>query len=393
MNDVKKELVKVAGDMTNSKARIKERVRHQHAPKLKKPLRFMTMSVVVTLCLVSFIVVQLVEKDSKQMAQLFNDTQLTYFKDLERIMYLNEELKLENAYARYEQKLASYYYAQFLGFESTVKEIAAEKFQRYKELQDLPDTPIYAVFKDNGVDKYFATYIEPMLPMFVAEKKLINLYKERYPTFPQTMVQQIAEQDAIRYFNKHFTEEAQSFQEELGLEHYVNIPYSSPFVGTIVEVEDNAFLFVEGAIPEELEQLSVKEIIEKYANATWYPVEEGVSVKTGDYVEVSSSSSVSENSNIERYGLLHSMTIVDPTITTKLTLQNTNDVAQFLQQLNWKQDKASIVRPPDYSFMLDKVRVDVWVTHAKTLRLYALEYGEVNLGDKSSDRLKGLLGI
>ena len=395
MNDVKKELLKVVGDMATSKARIKERVLHQHAPKPKKPLRLMAMSVVVTLCLVSFIVVQFVDRNSKQTTQLFNHTQLTYFEDLERIWWFNfkEEPQVEDVYARYEQQLASYYYAQSLGFDSTVEEIEAERSQRYKELQDLPDEPIYEVFKDNGVDKYFDKYIEPMIPMFVAEKKLINLYQEKYPTFPESMVRQIAEQDAIRYFNTHFDEEAQSFQEELGLEHYVNIPYGSPLIGTIVEVRDNAFLFVEGAIPEELEQLSAKEIIEKYENATWYPIENGVSVEIGDYVEVSSSSSVSENSNLERYGLLHAMTIVDPSVTTKLVLHNISDVAQFLQRLSWKKAETSFVRPPDYSFKIEEVRVDVWITHAKTLQLHALEYGEVKLGNISSEQLKELLGI
>ncbi|MFJ7736215.1 hypothetical protein ACIQ2D_07690 [Lysinibacillus sp. NPDC097287] len=395
MNDVKKELMKVAGDMTTSKERVKERVLHQHDLKQKKPLRFIAMSAVVTLCLVGFVVLQLLDGNSKRTTQLFNHTQLTYFEDLERIMSFNfkEEPKVEDVYARYEQLLASYYYAQSLGFESTEEELEAEKSRRYKELQRLPDEPIFAVFKDKGLDKYFDMYIEPMLPMFVADKQFEKLYQEKYPTFPESMVRQIADQDAIRYFNTQFAEEALSFQEELGLKHYVNISNGSTFVGTIVEVEDNAFLFVEGAIPEELEQLSPKEIIGKYENATWYPVEDGVSVRMGEYVEVSSSSWVSENSNIERYGLLHSMTIVDPSVTTKLVLQNVNDVTQFLQQLSWKKGETSIVRPPDYSFKIEEVRVDIWITHAKTLRLHSLEYGEVKLGNISSEQLKELLGI
>lgn len=393
MNNIKKELMKVAGDMTTSKERVKERIRQQHDLKPKKTIRFMAMSVVVTLCLVSFILVQLLDEDLKRTTQLFNHTQLTYFKDLERIMYLSEEAQDEAAYARYEQQLANYYYAQSLGFKSTAEELEAEKSRRYKELDNLPDVPLYAVFKEEGTDQYFDKYIEPLIPMFVAENQLINLYQEKYPTILKSMVHQIAEQDALRYFNTQFAKEAQSFQEELGLKHFVNIPRGSFYVGTIVEVENNAFLFVEGAIPDELEQLSAKEIIAKYDNATWFPIEEGVFVKPGDYVEVATSSSVSENSNIERYGLLHSMTIVDPSVTTKLVLQNTDEVVQFLQQLNWKQGDTSIVRPPDYSFMLAEVRVDVWLTHAKTLRLHALEYGEVNLGDKSSEKLKELLGI
>ena len=393
MSDVKKELMKVAGDMTASKARVKERVLHQRDFKPKKPIRFIAMSAIVTLCLVGFIVVQLLDGETKRSAQLFNHTQLTYFEDLERITSFtpNEEPHMEFVYARYEQRLASYYFAQSLGFESTKEELEAEKAQRYQEYQGLKEVPEYAeLFVDKN---YFDKYLEPMLPMFVAEKKLRALYQKKYPTFPDLMTRQIVGQDAIRYFNTHFAEEAKSFQEELGLEYYSNIPNGSTYVGAIVEANSYAFLFVEGAIPEDLEQLSQAQIIEKYKNATWYPLEEGVLAKKGDYVEVSSSSSVSEDGNIERYGLLHSLTIVDPAMTTKLLPQNSSDVAKFLQQLNWQQGDVSIVRPPDYSFKLEEVRVDVWMTYGNSLRLHSLEYGDVKLGDKSSEQLKGLLGI
>ena len=396
MNDVKKELLKVAGDMTSSKAHIKERVLHQHDSKPKKPFRFIVMSAVVTVCLVGFIVVQLLNGDLKRTTQLFNYTQFTYFEDMERIMWFNpnEEPEVKSIYASYEQKMASYYFAKSLGFETTSKELKAEKASRYKEFQILNEVPKYAeIFQDKDFEKYFEVYIDPLVPMFVAEKQLEKLYQEKYPTFPKSMVRDIAEQDAIRYFNTHFAEEALSFQEELGLEHYVNIPRGSTFVGMVVEVADNAFLFVEGAVPEDMEQLAPTQIIDKYNNATWYPLEDDVSVKIGDYAEVSSSSSVSENSNIERYGLLQSMTILDPFVTTKLVLQNTSDVAQFLQQLGWEKGETSIVRPPDYSFKIQEVRVDVWITHAKTIRLHSLEFGDAKLGDKSSQQLKGLLGI
>lgn len=397
MNNVKKELLKVAGDMATNKARVKEHVLHQRNLKPKKPIHFIVMSALVTLCLVGFIVIQLLDGETKQSAQLFNHTQLEHFEDLERIKWStpNEDPPMEFVYRSYEQLLASYYFAQSLGFDSTKKEQVAEKAKRYNELQNLQEVPKFKeIFGDRGLDSYFEIYIEPLLPMYVVEKKLGALYQEKYPTLPESMVRDIAKQDANRYFNTHFGEEAKSFQEELGLEYYSNIPNGSTYVGTVVEVDSNAFLFVEKAIPDDLDQLSKAQIIEKYKNATWYPIEDGASVKKGDYVEVSSSSSMSEDtSKVERYGLQQSLTILDPSVTTKLILQNANDVAQFLQQLKWQQGETSIVRPPDYSFMLDRVRVDVLVTHAKTLRLHALEYGDVKLGEESSEQLKGLLGI
>ncbi|QQP14423.1 hypothetical protein FJQ98_10650 [Lysinibacillus agricola] len=57
MNEWQKELVKVAGDMEESKECVKKRVLQQQDVKPKKPIRFAFLTVIVTLCLVEFVMV------------------------------------------------------------------------------------------------------------------------------------------------------------------------------------------------------------------------------------------------------------------------------------------------------------------------------------------------
>ncbi|WP_197142996.1 hypothetical protein [Lysinibacillus sphaericus] len=68
MNEWQKELIKVAGDMVESKERVKNRVLQQRDVKAKKPIQFALLTVIVTFCFVGFVLLQLLNKETKQTA-------------------------------------------------------------------------------------------------------------------------------------------------------------------------------------------------------------------------------------------------------------------------------------------------------------------------------------
>ncbi|MGE7839944.1 hypothetical protein ACQKNX_04040 [Lysinibacillus sp. NPDC093712] len=397
MNNVKKELIKMAGDMLPSKERVKQRVLQRHEVKPKKSIRFRAIATIVTLCLLAF-VIQLLDGDKKQSAPLFNQTQLAYYEDILKIISFNpdRESNIEEAYERYEKRVASYYFAQSLGIESTKEERQAEAKKRFDELQMLQESPEYAkLFKKQGLKGYFTKYIEPMLAMMVAEEKLKAFYMEKYPTFPSFIVKDIATREALNYFNAHFSEQAKAFQEELGLKHYSNIRQGTNHIGTVVAIQGNAFLLVEGAVPQDIVNLTQEQIVEKYQNATWYPLISNISLQKGDYVGVQSvgGGSTDEDGSVKRFGLVDAIEIMEPTVTKKLSPENTDEVKQFLQQITWKVKEKNIERPPKYSLDLDEVRVDIWDGYGHSLWLQAPEYGEIQLSQERADQLKALLKI
>ncbi|MDM5247772.1 hypothetical protein [Lysinibacillus sp. G4S2] len=397
MNEWQKELVKVAGDMVASKERVKKRVFQQHDIKPKKPIRFALLTTIVTLCFFGFIIVQLLNKETKQSANLFNDTQLAHFENTMRIYWgeQDEEFYTEEAYEKYKKLMATYYYAQSLGLQYSEAELEATRKEHYDNLTMLKQLPEYAdLFKEKGIKKYFKTYIEPLLPMYTAKKKLGTFYLDKYPTFPNGLVQQIAAEDALRYFNKHFAEQAKAFQEQQGIKNSSSSSHGIMYIGTVIKVESNAFLFVEGAIPEDLEILTQAQIMKKYQNATWYPVVDDFPVKKGDYVRLDSKSneSIEEGGKVTHYGSLNNVEIFDPTVTTKLNIQNEQEVIQFFHQTEW-QPPEDMKDPPDYTFMLEGVRVDVWNSYGQSLYVHKLEYGAVHFSQKKSQELKAILGI
>lgn len=401
MNEWQKELVKVAGDMGESKERVKKRVLKQHNVKAKKPIRFALLTAIVSFCLVGFVMIQLLNKETKQSANMFNATQLTHFEKITRIYWGNqdEEFYIKEAFERYKGVVAAYNYAKSLGLQYTEAELKAAGNEHYDELVKLQQIPEYAdLFKEKGVEKYFKTYLEPLLPMYTAKKKLDTFYQEKYPTFPKGIVQQMAAQDALRYFDKHFAKQVKTFQKQNSIKNYYSSTSGTTYMGTVikVEVESNAFLFVEGVVPKDLENLSQEQILKKYPKATWYPIIDDFSVHQGDYVslESNSSQSIDENGIVTHYGVLNHVEISEPTvtITLKLNHQNEQEVIQFFRQTTWQPDKG-MESPPDYSFMLEGVRVDVWVSYGHSLYVYKEGYGIVHLSQKRSEELKALLGI
>ncbi|MFJ7666820.1 hypothetical protein ACIQXI_06915 [Lysinibacillus sp. NPDC097195] len=397
MNEVKKELIKMTGDMSKNKERVNQRVLQRHKVKPKKSISLKILTAIVTLFLVGF-VIQFLDSDKKhQSAQLFNQTGLTYYLDIAERFSLDQGRELEEAYRRYEKRVASYYFALSLGIESTQEERKAEGLQRLEELKMLQESfPEYAeILKKQGLNKYFTKNIEPLLPLMVAEKKLEALYVKKYPTFPAEIVSDIATLDAIRYFNTHFADQAKAFQEEIGLENYTNIRQGNVHIGTVVAIQDNAFLLVEGAVPEEVVNMSQAQIIDKYQNATWYPLLDDISLQIGNYVAVQSIGGVTtdEEVPVNRFGFIETLEIIEPTVTTNLTLDNVDEVRAFLNPINWRMKEKTFDTPPNYAFKLDGVRVDIWEGYGHSLWLQAQEYGEIQLSQERAAQLKVLLKV
>jgi len=385
----------MTGDMSKNKDRVKQRLVQHRKVKLKMSIRLKVLTAIVTLCLVGF-VIQFLDSDKKQSAQLFNQTQLAYYEDILKIISYdkNRESYRREAYEKYEKRVAIYYFAQSFGIESTKEEQMAEGEKRIEEIQMLQELPEYAVlFKNLGLKGYYTKYIEPMLPMLVAEKKLEAMYLEKYPTFPNGVIGDLVARDARNYFNIHFSEQAKAFQEEIGLENYTNVHRGITLIGTVVAIQDNAFLHVEGAVPADVAGLSQAQIIEKYQNATWYPLIDDISLQIGNYVAVQSLGGVTtdEDVPVNRFGIVDAIEIIDPTVTKNITIDNDDEVRAFLNPVNWRMKEKTFDTAPNYAFELDGVRVDIWEGYGHSLWLQAQEYGEIQLSQERAKQLKALL--
>jgi len=393
MNKLHKELVKVAGDMTSSKERVKHRVLHPRNSN-KKPYRFTLLSVVLTLCVAGFILVQLLGKETTQTSTWFHETQLDHFERIAQMMWPNQnkEYYKEEAYRSYEKLVAAYYFAESLGITYTKDELEMERKNFVEQMEILQKSPKYkAFFRELEPSKYVDVYMKPLLPMYTARTKLYAVYKEKYPTF--YAYQGVADIEASRYFQMNFAEQVTAFQKENNILDHSSTSGTS-LVGTVAKVESNIFLFIEGIIPKDLDHMTEKQLEEKYEQADWYPVLADFPVEQGDYITLHSTEtgSIEENGGVRKYGLLNDVKVLEPDVTVELNLQNEQEVAEFLQDIPWQT--ADYMRsPPNYSFQVEGVRIELWKGYGGSLYLQKIGSGEIKLNSEKAKKLKELLGI
>lgn len=394
MSEIHNELVKVAGDLTASKERVKKHVLKQAHINRRKPFRFTLLTVVLTLCVAGFVMVQLLTNETKQTSSLFHERQLQHFERISQNMWPGKEQEFykEDAYLSYEKLVASYYFAKSLGIDYTKDELEVERKKQVEQLEMLHQSPEYeGLFQGLTPKQYVETYLEPLLPMYTVRAKLYDKYKEKYPTF--YAYQEVATIDAKRYFQANFAEQATTFQKE----HNIKIrssSYGSSRIGTVAKVESNVFLFVEGVIPDDLDHMTKKQLAEKYEQADWYPVLDDFPVKQGDYITLTSmgTGSIEENGVIRKYGLLNKLEVLEQAIPMKLELDNEQEVAQFLRDIPW-QPADVMKRPPEYSFQVEGVRIEMWNGYGGSIYLQKVGSGEIQLSANRAKQLKVLLGI
>ncbi|WP_342534417.1 hypothetical protein MHB40_09550 [Lysinibacillus sp. FSL K6-0057] len=393
MNEIHKELLKVAGDMTASKERVKKHVLQQSINR-RKPFRFTLLTVVLTLCMAGFVMVQLLTNEPKQTSSLFHERQLEHFERINQTMWPGKEQEFykEESYLSYEKLVAAYYFATSLGIDYSKAELEMERKKQVEQLEMLYQSSEYeALFQGLAPKQYVETYLEPLLPMYTTRTKLYALYKEKYPAF--YAYQEVANIDAKRYFQAHYTEQATAFQKEQNIVIRTS-SHGASMVGTVAKVESNVFLFIEGVIPEDLEHMTEEQLSEKYEQADWYPVLDEFPVEQGDYITLTSmgTGSIEENGVVRKYGLLSKLEKLEPTVTRMLELENEKEVAEFLQDMPWKTANY-MKRPPEYSFEVEGVRIEMWKGYGGSLYLQKVGSGEIQLSASRAKELKAILGI
>lgn len=394
MSEIHNELVKVAGDMTASKERVKRHVLQQRYTNRKRPLRFTLLTVMLTLCVAGFVFMQLLTKETKQTTALFQEMQLEHFERISQMMWPGQEQPYykEEAYRSYEKLVATYYFAKSLGIDYSKDDLEVERKKQTEQLEMLHQSPEYeGLFQGLAPKQYVETYLEPLLPMYTVRAKLYDKYKEKYPTF--YAYQEVANIDAKRYFQAHFAEQTTAFLKDHNIEMHSNSSGTTK-VGTVAKVEANTFLFIEGVIPEDLNTMSEEQLKEKYKEADWYPVLDDYPVEQRDYITLSSigTGSIEENGIVKKYGLLNQLEVLEPTVTKMLELENEQEVAQFLGDIPW-QPVDDMKRPPEYSFQVEGVRIDMWKGYGGSLYLQKVDSGEIQLSTNRAKQLKALLGI
>ncbi len=295
MNEIKRSLIEVAGDMGQSKDRVRKRLNKHQDKKKDFKKNFIAGIGAVAMIGVLFLVATILmnqQKDTFQSTtELFDDQVFETETKIKKVWgdSVGEEYIKQWAYEDYERSLALYTYALSLGYEITDEEIkrSYEKTTQMMTSSEEIKSSYDELFSKMGITwEEYDQFALKNAPYQVASEKLQQHYMQMYPKIDSDIASSLAGKHAIPYFREQYADDIKVFKEKHGL-----AIYDSPngvgqkILGRIVAFEENMFLVVPSATLEDIENLSSTEIVKKYNEGIWYPQDDTPLMSVGDLVE------------------------------------------------------------------------------------------------------------
>lgn len=415
MNEIKRSLIEIAGDMSESidRVRIKLKDRHEKDRDYKK--NFVSAVGVVALIFVLFLTTNLLMKEQLGDSSTSNDTMIGMFDDkvFETSLKLRrgwedfagEEYQKEMAFEEYEKKLAIYTYAISLGYE--IKEEEVEKFYNTSMKSMTLTNEIKSSYDEifSKVDltwEEFESYILEIAPYEIALEKLKQHYIDIYPKIEWNIAASLAEKHAVPYFREHYTNDIIGFKNKHSLPlHDGQISSGQKSVGRVVAFEDNMFLVSTKATIEDIETLSKKQLVLRYSTeGTWYPLDDSPEISEGDLVETyykmqtstSSTTNVSDLWDVNILDNYNPESINKNTVALTVNKDNISKVKSFVTMLEWEMANFKFSSSPDYELVVNDIVYQIW-SHTDGFVLYSSKNVYRKLNEDFTEELAGYLGI
>ncbi|SOC22697.1 hypothetical protein SAMN05880501_11478 [Ureibacillus xyleni] len=359
MNEIKKSLIEAAGDMSESKKRVKMTMHQQPKPHPKR--NFLTAITVVAVLGLFFIVTSLLLNNNHEVTQatLFDKHQYNVMLKIKgTFVYSNdvdEEYLKQEVYDSIERNIAYYVYAESLGYEITKTEIENSYEQMiqflYQSKESKQSHKEWAKSANLSLKDY-ERYIYSNTPYRVAQNKLEEHFMEQYPKIDRLIANQLAIKNAVPYFRQHYTGDIQAFKKKLNLPLVdSNLGEGTKLLGRVVEVEDNMFL-VESYLENE-----------RY----WVPQDNIPDLSIGDIVEVfykmrsnDESPYVTDIWDLKMIDDYMTESSQNQTINLTIPEDNISKVKAFIGMLRWDEANFEMSRPADYQIVLKNITYQIW---------------------------------
>ncbi|MFY3791405.1 hypothetical protein ACOQFO_06875 [Ureibacillus sp. MALMAid1270] len=414
MNEMKRSLIEVAGDMSESKDRVRKRLLERHEKKKDFKKNLLAGVSVATMIFVLFLTTNWLMNeqlgnsvDSNEIIiGLFDDTVFETSIKLQRAVgFIEEEEYLkEYAYDDYENYLAFYTYAQSLGYEITEQEINKSFEQTMNQMKvDFNSYFEELIAKSDLTWEEIEEYQYKLAPFDVALEKLKLHYVELYPKIEWNIASSLAQKHAIPYFRENYANDIIAFKKKHSLSLHDGPIFSGvKHVGRVVAFEDNMFLVSTKATIEDIETLSKKELMYRYSTeGTWYPLNDTPEISEGDLVETYYQTQTSTNTTpivsdlwdlkiLEKY---EPETVVNKnTITLTVYKDNISKVKSFLSMLEWEHANFTFSKSPDYELVVNDIMYQIW-SYSDGFVLYSTRGVYRKLNADFTEEFAGYLGI
>ncbi|MEK4426250.1 hypothetical protein [Solibacillus sp. FSL K6-1523] len=283
MNDYKRALNEVAGDMKESEQRLKNKLLHNKSPKRKKPFYLVPVGITALfmMLMASWFMIE-VKVDTKQANSSIEENMILF-----DFYIAGEQLSFrESGFSSYIQALGVFELAKKYKLSYTDEEYK-KQFDQYSQDQD-PENIGHQLLEIANISQLqFEERLFPMLiELRIYRDKLKEVWYEKFPVMNDLIVEAYTTQQAELYMEQHFAKEIEQFQQE---HQIVSMAYGTmPITGVVAAVNENVFYFIKNMTAQELATLSEEQIFNQPEDklATWMMNGKEVPVQVGDYIKL-----------------------------------------------------------------------------------------------------------
>lgn len=370
MNELQRELFKVAGDLSQSEARVKEALKKRS---VKKQRRFIPLFVSVGLvCVLAFLF--FIQNEPEKQTAMLTHEEYSYYLHMESMWAgeINESTK-KRALEKMLIRIGRIEYGKSIGLHVSEEEID-ERIERDKVFLDSPEykAMLEQMLNEANISQ---TYYDSILnrqhvTATLVGDLIIADVKQTYTHINESIATMLTNKMAVTYMEEHFAEEIDLFRVQYQIEptyqSYVSV------VGVVALVEGNMFYLIEDPTYPDTAGLTHEEIYQKYTevgDSGWYPNVDGLEVEVGDVLSVPSGASSSEAEDGYRVGFNHgNVEIVQHASSRQEKINLTGTAAQtfanVVKEIEWQTNvDVNMLRMPDYIVTVNGNTYSIWAKY------------------------------
>ncbi|MER2192077.1 MAG: hypothetical protein ABS951_14040 [Solibacillus sp.] len=366
MNELKRELMKVAGDMSDSELRVREAVSRRVS---KKKRRWLPVTVAVVAIVTLFIFIIFIQFQPQDTSAMLSQEEYAYYLHVESAMWERDlgDAEKTHAFERLLQRVGRVEYGKSLGLSVSATEIDA-RIEDNKRLMESAEyeSMIAKVLNEANVSK--RTYEEitrKQSESYLMGELISQRLQKQYEQLGNMMASHMTDYYAALYMEQHYAEEVKAFRTQYKIAPESH--HTSAVMGVIGLVEGNMFYLIQDATFPDVKGMEREEMIATYFEnelGSWYPNVDGLQLSVGDVVRVPSNASVSEGGH--RVGMNYGgvkilQRATEPATTVHFTGEQADKFTAHIETLDWETNiHVSMTRLPDYTVTANGATYSIW---------------------------------
>ncbi len=382
MNEFKKALIDVAGDLSESETAVKNAILLKKPRNKKVKIGYYLMPVVIVM-LILFSWQLFIPKmlDISQAKQPTNVHLFEFFTALEeRENNAGIETSRANAYIQMVEIIGIPKYAKSIGITITDedRQQAENILERIWKERDFEEVLFAHITKKEVTENIAPLLIE----RFAYAKKLEDRMSQDYAKMLPEIATSYSNFMGFSYMEAHYEEQLNQFKEQQNI--IISSNKSLGTSGTVVEVEDNMFLLIKNMTIDEYNQVSPRIFVDKFA--AWFINDPQKPVEVGDYINLKETVISQDRIGAEYagVGLHYGLEILLPNERAN-EIKELTLTEQVLEEFYENYGQATLIneealeisKPPLYIVHIEGESYTVWQNDKQ--QLYILPFGKKEL--------------